>query len=265
MYANYGTADYDGYDGDFDAPQFRGLNHNPRSESSSLMSSNYRHRSGMDERPGDSRTTVTVHRTPPPIDRLKRFQQPPLLPIVPQNNLIRGGYPYQPVQQSSPALKSGDRNGHTQGRQNHSRQHPLPQHHQTEQQQQQQQRLQRQLYTQVPAQNCWGGSNNNNYYDPDLYAFSGIPQSRSNGGSSGDNSLKIGVSPLDLRLQRDTSSQKFASYAPHAPPTPVTGKLILSCISFFQRIVCFSSLFLHQSLSTKSQVLGVRLPLFRAT
>jgi hypothetical protein len=182
---NYGTdhADDHGHSVLYGHDDFPGHDSNYPDESSSLLSAN--------------RYPHTHPQSPPPpgsLDPLKRFQQPPLLP--------RGG---------------GGSGGSSSIRGAFSQQ-------QYYQQQQQQYQQQQQSHTGMfaPSQNFWGRNNSDANFDPGLYAFSAIPRHRahSDAGESGSAQSYKGFSPLDLQLQRDTSAQKYAAYAPHAPPPP---------------------------------------------
>lgn len=150
----------------------------------------------------------------PPVDPSQRFQQAPLLPRAPSTS-FRGPLPYHQV---STDRRSGQQLRHD----------PVLNF------QQNQQPMHRQQSTQVfaPPQDLWGCNNSDANFDPDLYAYSAIPQTHGSSnvecalvGLSGTShgSKGEGFSPLDLQLQRDTSAHKhkFASYAPHAPPAPL--------------------------------------------
>lgn len=158
------------------------------------------------------------------MDALQRFQQAPLLPIAQQRNSFRGAYPYQQSDQDlSNHHNQSSTNAHMrtdQFSQNANSKQNCPPLHQHQQ---------RNQHVLAPSQMSWGRNNNDANFDPDLYAFSAIPRHGSAGSFDSSTSNRGGFSPLDLQLQRDTSAQKYAAYAPRAPPASTTGDLLPEC------------------------------------
>lgn len=150
-------------------------------ETTSLLSKNVNNRQYYDEH--NHELSVSVQ------DPLHRFQRAPLLPIK-QNGQMNEDNRYNSTQNSYPI-----------------------------QDEQTEQFSMKQLHDWACSskKSCWGSNQNDSYFDPGLYAFSAIPRSRQNSISS-DPPNKC-FSPLDLHLQRDTSTQKYASYAPHTSQT----------------------------------------------